>query len=263
MSDRLPKFDAPPVVETVLGVTFKPLTQWRIPHIGLFWNRVRSSYPDCDIQPPIADEIEMFGPEGKRQVTFTIGPTNMRCWLKSQKGDWLVQVQNSKFITNWRHQKGTPYPNYRGFREKFEKEWTKFKEFLGLEEIGPVDLIQAEVIYVNHIEVDENAAHLEQIFPMYSQLKDGRVLTEPTAVQMNAVFPIPEEKGRLYIAVEPIVRHSDLKQAIQLTLTGRVLIASNSDRDLFEALKLAHNWVVSGFADFTSAKMHELWKRKQ
>lgn len=263
MSERLPKFDNPPVIETVLGVTFKPLTEWRVPHIGLFWGRLRSQYPECTIQPPLADEIEMFGDGGKREVTLTIGPTNVRCWLTSTKGDWLIQVQNSRFITNWRHRLGDKYPNYRGFRERFDKEWAKFNEFLNLEQIARPQLIQAEVTYVNHIDVDDDGTPFERIFPMWSRLKKGQVLDAPDAVQINAVFSIPDNRGRLYISVEPIVRHSDLKQAIQLNLTGKVLIASNTDRDLYESLKLAHDWVVSGFADFTSQEMHEMWKRKQ
>lgn len=234
-----------------------------MPHVGLFWSRIRGQYPACIIQPPLPDEIEMFGEHEKRQVTLTLGPANIRTWFTGANQEWLIQVQNSRFITNWRHQPGKKYPNYRGFKEKFDKEWTRFKDFLNNEKLSTPELVQAEVIYVNHIEVEENESHLENIFPMWSSLQNGKVLAEPSAVQINAVFPIPDERGRLYIAVEPVVRHSDLKQVIQLTLTGRVLIASNNDRALFDALKLAHDWVVSGFADFTSPKMHEIWKRKQ
>ena len=36
-SERLPSFDAPPVIETVLGVQFAPLENWQIPH---YWPSV-------------------------------------------------------------------------------------------------------------------------------------------------------------------------------------------------------------------------------
>ncbi len=263
MSTTLPKFDNPPVTETVLSVTFKPLNDWSIPYVGLYWNRVRSQYPRCSIQPPLPDELEKFEERESRQITLSLGPANVRCWYISAGDDWLIQVQNSKFITNWRLREGAKYPNYRGFKEKFEKEWTRFKDFLSNEKLEAPQLVQAEVIYVNHIDIDEGDASLERIFPIWSELRNGTVLKSPSAASINAVYPIGSDQGRLYVAVQPVVRHSDLKDAIQLTLTGRVLIASNSDRDLFDSLKLAHDYVVSGFADFTTPEMHELWKRKQ
>lgn len=262
MSERLPKFDNPPVFETVLGLTFIPLAEWKIPHIGLFWNRIRSQYPECTVQPPLPDEIETFG-DHAREITFSLGPTNTRCWLISRNGEWLLQLQNSRFISNWRHRESGKYPNYKGFKEKFGTEWTRFKDFLKKEKIEPPKLLQAEVSYFNHIDIDEGLLDLGKVFPTWSPQKKGRVLDKPEAVAIDAVFPIPDQRGRLYIKVEPVVRHSDLKLVIQMTLTGRVLIASNSDRDMYEALQLAHDWVVSGFADFTSPEMHDIWKRQQ
>lgn len=260
VNERLPKFDNPPVFETVLDLTFKPLAGWEIPYIGLFWSQIRSEFPKYTIQPPLPDEIESFG-EASRQINLSFGPLNNRCWFISKSDEWLLQIQNSRFISNWRYSGTGKYPNYSGFKEHFDNQWAKFTNFLDEEHIAAPQLLQANVTYVNHI--DEGILDLTKVFPAWSLSGNVKMLDKPDAVAINASFPMPDQKGRLYLKVEPVIRNSDMKQLIQMTVTGKVLIASNSNEDMSEALQLAHDWVVSGFADFTSPEMHTIWKRKQ
>ena len=57
----LPEFVNPPVNETVLSIQFAPLTGFLIPHFGLYWSRIRSEYPECQVLPEIDPVIEQFG----------------------------------------------------------------------------------------------------------------------------------------------------------------------------------------------------------
>lgn len=51
VSEDLPDFDTPPVVETVLSVQFEPLPLVRPAHLGLLWNEYRSSFPKTEERP--------------------------------------------------------------------------------------------------------------------------------------------------------------------------------------------------------------------
>jgi uncharacterized protein (TIGR04255 family) len=258
MKEKLPKFDNPPVIETVLGVDFEPLHSWQIPHFGLFWNGVRSNYQHCAVQPPLPEQIEKFGEE-RKSITVNLNPhPNARCWFFDNNNNWLLQVQNNRFLSNWKQSK-SEYPDFKGFYERFEREWSRFSEFLRAENIASPKLLQCEVSYINHIEID--IGELGEIFPVWAELKGEGFLPQPEAVAINSVYVIPENIGRLYIEMQPVVRHSDVKTILQLSVTAKVKITSNEK--LKEAIYIAHKWVVQGFTDFTSAKSHKIWQRKQ
>lgn len=262
MTKGLPKYNNPPVIETVLGVEFKPISAWQIPHFGLFWNRIRSNYQRCSVQPPLPEQVEKFGDE-KNTLTINFNPTpEARCWFFDDKSNWLLQIQNNRFLSNWKKTTSS-YPDYKGFNERFEREWGRFNEFLTSEKLEQPQVLQCEVSYINHIEVNINFDDLSGIFPLWGTDKKEGFLPEPEAVAFNTAYVIPENRGRLYIAMQPVIRHTDFKAVIQLAVTAKVKIASDNNSGMIEALKLAHEWVVNGFTDFTSAKMHEVWQRKQ
>src|SRR5579872_6141104 len=69
MADTLPKFDAPPVVETLISVQFNPLPNFTAAMTGWFW---KSYLDDAGLgkwtktqeAPPLQDQFEQFGPDG-------------------------------------------------------------------------------------------------------------------------------------------------------------------------------------------------------
>jgi uncharacterized protein (TIGR04255 family) len=263
MAQTLPKFDNPPVVETVYGVEFEPLESWQVPHFGLYWSRIQHKYQKCAVQPPLADRLEKFDGEPqevKINISLLAAPS-VRCWFFDNEENWLLQVQNNRFISNWRR-KPTSYPHYKGFIERFETEWDRFRDFAEKQNIGEPKLLQCEVTYINHIEVDIKFDNLGEIFPVWNGFRDNSFLPAPEGLSINTVFLIPENRGRLYINMQPVFRHSDAKVVLQLSVSAKVRLASNSKTGMNEALKLGHDWVVCGFADFTSAKIHETWQRR-
>lgn len=260
MDQKLPKYDNPPVIETVIGVEFEPIHSWQIPHFGLFWSLIRSEYQECSVQPPLPDQVEKFGNE-RNVLTINLNPhPNARCWFFDKNSNWLLQIQNNRFLSNWKRNKSS-YPNYQGFYDRFEGEWNKFNNFLANENLGKPKLLQCEVSYINHIEVFTDFNNLTEIFPVWAGYKKESFLPNPEAVAINTVYIIPENRGRLYIAMQPVVRHSDIKTVIQLSVTAKLKIASN--QEMKEVISVAHEWVVKGFTDFTSDKIHESWQRKQ
>lgn len=263
MTNSLPKFDRPPVVETVIGVEFDPLTRWQITHFGLFWNKVRSRYDHSTVQPPLPQQIETF--ESKANVlTINLTPQpEVRCWFVEGTNQWLLQLQNNRFLSNWKKNLGvSEYPNYEGFKDRFKSEWKEFLEFVSDEKIGEPKVLQVEVSYINHIEVSFGFDRLSEIFPVWRGL-DGtqQFLETPEAVAFTSAFVIPENRGRLHIQMQPVFRHADIRSVLQLSITAKIRIDESND---FETcVDKAHEWVVRSFVDITSGQLHEAWNRTQ
>ncbi|MGH9839321.1 MAG: TIGR04255 family protein [Blastocatellia bacterium] len=270
-NQSLPKFDAPPVVEMVLGVEFADLLGWDIPHYGLFWGMIRDNYRHCTVKEPLLSQIETFGDQGKREINLNfplVGPLPVRCWYANEAQTWLIQIQRDRFVQNWRK---TPdnveYSHYGQVRQRFEGEFQRFKDFVSSEKIGDLQIRQCEVTYVNHIEPDEGQdalSKLAEILPCWSGSTSGSFLPAvPEVAALKTSYLIPENRGRLHISIQPVFRHADAKELLQMTVTAKVKPLSPDVDEVLPAFDLGHEWAVRGFADFTSAKMHELWKRRQ
>lgn len=265
----LPDFDNPPVVETVLGIEFAPLKGWGIPHFGLFWQETREEYPRFDVQAPLVSQIEKFDKEpmsgaSVRLQMLTDPP--VRCWFYDRSETRLLQVQNDRFIHNWRKtREADAYPRYESIRAIFQREWTRFCDFLRSQNLGKPDVRQCEVTYVNHLEGGEGwetAADLPGVIAGWSGNTSDRFLPSPEALGLNVNYRMPNEQGRLRVELQSAVRHADVKNILRLTLTARGRPSSSETRDVLSWMDFGREWVVRGFADFTHTRMHEMWKRK-
>jgi uncharacterized protein (TIGR04255 family) len=266
----LPDFDDPPVVETALSVEFAPLFGWNILHFGLFWREIRQEYPRFEVQPPLISQVERFGEEAKKPQPVSIQITNqmpVRCWFFDQSQTRLVQVQQDRLVYNWRKVAGLdPYPHYEHIRPAFEREWQRFCHFLESNGLSAPAVHQCEITYVNHIERGQGwqtMADLPDLFPCWSGESSGNFLPVPEVVAVTTTYVIPGDQGRLHIQMQPAIRHPDAREILQLTLTARGRPASPQIGDVLQWFDLGREWVVRGFTDFTSAKMHALWKRKK
>jgi hypothetical protein len=65
----------------------------------------------------------------------------------------------------------------------------------------------------------------------------------------------------LRITVQPALRHADQKEVLQVTLSVRGQPKTSCLEDILEWFDFGREWVVRGFADFTSEAMHQRWKR--
>ncbi len=105
-SEQLPSFDRPPVVEVVLSVQFEPLVSLHTPQLGLLWKEFEARFPKTEDQPPLPPSIEQFGRRSMPPVSFSIqeidGATPPRVWFLNREETELIQVQQDRFIVNWR-----------------------------------------------------------------------------------------------------------------------------------------------------------------
>ncbi|MBM2847026.1 MAG: hypothetical protein HW407_2338 [Bacteroidetes bacterium] len=264
----LPEYDQPPVFETVLGVQFSVAREFPTRLFGAHWERIKSRFPHIEIQPPIApafEELELPLAPPRFGLQFVAEP-QFRCWFIGSSETKLLQVQRDRFLHNWRKVKEEDvYPHYHQIKPKFEEEWIGFRAFLSQEGFEKPEVNQCEITYVNHIEIGDDwkgLGELNKAIACWSGIYSGDFLEQPETLSLNVSYVMPGKKGRLHIAAQPAIRRQDAKEVLQLTLTARGKPASSHLEDISGWLDLGHEWIVRGFTDFTTEKMHELWGRK-
>ncbi len=268
-SQALPYFDDPPVVETVLSVQFEPLSLVKTAHLGLLWSEYRASFPNTDDRPPLEPVREQF-PEtpatrmGLRFQTLE-NPPVPRLWFTNDRGNEMIQVQNDRFIKNWRKEgDGEQYPRYeKVIRPHFDRDYNIFLTFLERHQLGRPHVNQCEVTYVNHILAGqgwERYSEFEKIFTFWRSpdlVPPGRA----EDLRMHARFIIPGEGGepigRLHLDLQPAVRASDSHPMYVLHLTARGQVGEGTD-----FFNIGRDWIVQTFKRLTTHSMHEVWRIK-
>ena len=265
----LPDFANPPVDETVLSLQFGPIVQLGAPHFGLYWAKIRSEFPKVQVQPPlpsVTEQFELGSPAPPKFGVRFMAEPDLRCWFLDVTGNRLLQVQRDRFIHNWRRLTGSEtYPRYPSIRATMEAEWIRFCDFLASEQLGAPDVNQCEVTYVNHIEYDngwKGYGELNRVIAPWSGTHSGAFLPDPERANMEVHYLLPNNLGRLHVAVEPVIRARDAREVLQLALTARGAPKSSSLEDIFRWLDLGREWIVKGFADFTEKDMHKIWERQ-
>lgn len=268
-SQPLPAFDDPPVVETVLSVQFEPLALVRTAHLGLLWNEYRASFPKTDERPPLDPVHEQFPEVPVARVGLRLQalekPPIPRLWFTNERGNEMIQVQNDRFIKNWRKEgEGEQYPRYeKVIRPHFDRDYRIFLDFLEKHELGRPCINQCEVTYVNHIVAGkgwERYNDIEKIFMFWRGLKS--MPPGPAEdLRLHARFIIPGEQnvpiGRLHLDLQPAVRTSDNQPMYVLHLTARGHVGYGID--FFD---IGREWIVRTFRLLTNSSMHAIWRIK-
>lgn len=267
----LPEFHRPPVTEVAISVQFEPLAWWRVAHAGLFWSQIKSDYPLTEAQIPLPPQVERFEEDRlfPQAPTLSIGavdPDTARVWFLSEDQTKIVQVQQDRFIINWRQIGGTEkYPRYaEELRPRFEREYRIFQSYVNTYDTAILNVQQCEITYVNDIARGEGWTTLSEatslFSPWWGSYTDG-FLPTPEAVNVSGSFAMPNEQGRLHFATQTLRRTRDQREVVQFRLTARGKSSGGDLRHVLEWMDLGREWVVRGFADLTSKEAHILWRR--
>ena len=265
-----PQFTKPPVTEVVISADMEPINGWGIPFLGLYWARIRDEFPKYQVLPPAALEIERFDekpPLPAAGISFELNAelNDARCWYFTKEGTDLIQVQNNRFIQNWRKVTGEEaYPGYERLRPAFQRRYKGFLSFLNDEALPAPKVLQVEMSYINEIEPGEgweSARDLDQLVAPWSGKFTEGFLPSPYGARLAASFEMPNNKGRLHVVILRAVRGRDGKEILQFRLVARVRPESSADDHVLAAIDVARDWIVRGFADWTTPKMHKIWGR--
>jgi len=268
-SDNLPKFERPPLIETVLGVQFQPLPGLGNAHLGVFWKRLGPDWPFVADVPPLEPQFERFA---ESETWAGIGihlklsqDMSSRLQIRNAAQDRMIQVQNGRFHYNWLGQSGGKYPHYREVRQAFHRALDEFSRFLAEELRAGLQPNQWEMTYVNHLPKGTVWNELEdcaELFRTRPLLQSGLGGTRLESFGGEWRYEIPPQKGRLHVQL----KHGRLaspqgREVLILTLTARGPIGNNEGQglDLEKGLDLGHEVVVRAFYEMTSEAAHQFW----
>jgi uncharacterized protein (TIGR04255 family) len=268
-ADR-PDYDRPPLVEVVLSLQFEPLSQFRVPHLGLLWQEFRSRYPRVEEHPPLQPAFETLpgGKQPRMTVEFQLldAPPLPRLWFLDEPGNRLIQVQSDRFIHNWRKVgDGDAYPRYESIREAFAAELEVFSRFLDREQLGAISPNQCEITYVNHIEPGEcwsRLGELHNVFSVWTPASDG---VEPEDVRLGLRYTIADGgglAGRLNVTIEPAFRDRDGEPILIMNLTARGRPCKESLEGALGFFDIARERIVRTFTALTTPCQHRVWGRR-
>jgi uncharacterized protein (TIGR04255 family) len=267
-SNQLPEYDNPPLNEVVGGVLFKSIEKLLAPYLGLLWEQFKKDYPTCQEVAPIIPLVESFEePQGDAKPQFAEIPPLPRVWFVHSNGNGVIQVQRDRFLHNWRKLKQMDkYPRFGQVFGMFMSHFATFKSFLEKHKLGPVEPLQFELTYLNHVYQGEGwTTNLDagKIFADFVwRGEDRRFLPAPEAINWRTSFVLPQKAGRLHMTVKNGKSRDDNRPLYIFELTARGYLGSGREEDMREWFEMAHEWIVRGFTDLTDKGTQlEIWKR--
>lgn len=268
-SSQLPEFRHPPVAEVACSVQFEPLRKLDGPRLGLLWARFRDRYPRAEQHPPLPNVIESFTRQAPPQfrVELLQDLPFPRFWFISADQSRLVQVQDDRFVVNWRKQgSDQAYPRYATLRQVLVDDMATFEDWLEGEGFGRPAPNQVEVTYVNHMVAGAEAT-TRQPLAAFVRLWAGEPsnATGPDEVEFRCSYIMTgatdEPLGRLHLQVQSQLRRSDSVPLYSFTLVGRGAPSAPTKEAALALMDQQHNWIVRTFADVTTEGMHDKWER--
>jgi uncharacterized protein (TIGR04255 family) len=261
-------FAAPPVIETVLGVQFAPISGLTSMHIGLFWKQcLESSWVKIAEAVPLPDVSESFAetPANPLQIKFAVLPMPVpRMQITHADTGRMIQLQPSRFHYNW-NRVGGKYPRYRTVKEEFWRYFEKFLAFVKGEGLGEVAPNQWEVTYIDSIpkgSLWNTAEDWHQVLPglFPSQRYPATVLLESVVGEWH--YEIPPRCGRVHISVQLARVGQDPTDVLLLQSTARGPISQETSPTLIAGLDLGHRAIVDTFLAITSPEAQKAWGKK-
>lgn len=271
-SEALPRFRKPPVIETVLGVHFRPLEKFTSAHQGLLWEKCfRAQFPHLEERPPVEEVRERFGEERLAVPTIrwqvSDRPDAPRLWAASEDGQHVVQIQRNALFANWlKTSDEVAYRPYEERRQEFARQLSEVEAFFRELSIGRLEPTTWSVTYIDHIEYEgfQNVgAAVARSVAVWSNQRSDNWLPEPDKVVLDFTFPMPDNLGRLNVNLVPVVLLRDKRKMLRLDLTARGQLKATDVASALTGIDVGHEWVVRGFASLTRPEMHREWERMQ
>jgi uncharacterized protein (TIGR04255 family) len=261
-------FDNPPVTEVVFGIQFNPLIRFTVSHYGQLWEDFKvDGYELCQDTSPLFPAIERFDSRGEAQPPMLPDPLLPRVWFVHIDGTGIVQVQRDRFLHNWK--KAAPkddYPRYHLLKQMFTARYGKFSQFIAGRDLGPINPIQYEITYVNHIQRGEGWNALEDVGSIFPDFRwradDKRFLPSPSGNNLRLTFDLPDRTARLHFTVRDGIRTHDQAHLMICELTVRGMPPSDSQEAMETWFDTAREWIVRGFVDLTEERVQrDIWGR--
>jgi len=266
-------FEEPPLNEVALAVQFQA-NAVDYTQAARLREQLKDMYPKRQEQPARPPMEESFAPPTTRppfEIQVIPAPTIPRLWFLSEDEALLVQVQHDLLAYNWRRRPGgQEYPRYEAIRAAIEHGLTQLDAVVREDSEAGVIPNWCEITYINHVEPQDDETEPPPIRDVLEGVDTPPLegfLPRLEDAQVGFRFRIPgkeQPRGRLNFTTIAAHRNADSVPIWAITLTARVLAENGDGIDrALEALDVGHEWVVNGFRELTSGKMHERWRIRE
>ena len=269
------KFGAPPVVETALSVQFNPLAGFTTAHTGWFWKEYVEKLGEG---PPkewkqaaeaarLPERLEKFGAEDVWVVptlNVTHGVVSPRTQIIRGDGERLLQIQDNRFILNWRKRESA-YPSYEVLLPEFRNMLSAFESFCSEAGFGMPAYNVWEILYVDQVKKGtmwDSARDLNRIFPALTvppvSVRHAPASGDET-ISADWRFSLANRRGRLYVQLRQARLQPSNEEVIQLTTTARGAVSETQSWE--QGLNFGHEALRETFLAITSPEAKEFWMK--
>lgn len=267
MSELLPAYENPPVIETVLGIGFEPVRGITSAHWGAFWQEhLRSEYPQVEEKP----RQELFSGSSGSSNRRVESPA--RLWFWHTTREHVVQLQADALLLNWLRAKGSTYRPYAERKARLQAHWQAASSFLQTQLQQAPQATGVLVLYVNHVPVDPSLGVVGSLSSFFrgwaSQYRDSWLPEAATAeIRLRFPFSSGESHGSDQAEILDVLlsQVADDQQRVfwRFELAARQPVSEDRWESIEEALDTSHERVVRGFTDLTTPNAHQQWGRTQ
>lgn len=271
MSNKLSRFQAPPVVETAIGVQFEPLVGFTNAHSGWFWKKyLDQTWTKVQQAVALPDQFERFGEDRKwgplHSIKLVQAAEPDRTQFMTSDDERMIQIQASRFHHNWRKQ-NADYPSHENLLNEFNARFSDFKKFATDAGLGAIQPNQWEITYVNQIlrgNLWNTFADWKNIFPWFNVPSDRFNDQQFDGFAGEWHLTIGDNCGRLHVSLRHArVQNNEMPETILLQLTARGPIDATINRSLCDGLAIGHRAIVASFENMTSSPAHAAWKKME
>jgi uncharacterized protein (TIGR04255 family) len=282
MSDAegvFPAFERPPLEEVAIGVQFLPISNFYDAHAGLYWQRIKDAYPKVSSQPRIESPIESLNPPEQIRFEFPVlNQQQSRTWLISEDDEYLIQIQNTRFFSNWRHRQSS-YPRFKKLRTLFLEHFANFGAFLGEVGLDHPIVQQVEISYINWVsDLPVERFFVPATATSMSLTTNVSVRIQPEDQSWGARYILESSESavkRVYAQCQKAIRvqnpslgqdagsHGGLgEQGYQFALTFKAARSSGfNDSEIDSLVVEGRAALVPAFTELTTPEAHEAWGR--
>ena len=260
MKGSTPKFDFPPVVETVIGVQYAQMPETSLVDLA-------------DLQSAWSDKFPThshhLGDPGLQQVPppggifpISVAPP-VRFWSVSADQQGLVQSQLDRLILNWRQIVGSStYPGFDSQFQLFKSLWSKQSAWAQAHSKPVPSPFEVEVTYVNNLgEIEEPAPYSAlSILGNAWESFPGRPAQSGFAFQH--VLDVTDGhpfNGRINVNAD---FGSNPAKPNDLIMTCSAVLVVDAGADFLEAIETAHALATNAFAASITPRYSEKFGRR-
>lgn len=276
MPSNRPKFETPPVIETVLSLQFASLPGYSTAHAGRFWSKcldrpsgTGKKWTKALDAVRLEDQFERFGQEEvwapaiQMRLLPPMQPNRTQI-LRSDE-ERMIQIQDTRLILNWKKGVGQ-YPTFAVLLPEFRELLQTFKIFAGEEGLGALAFNQWEIIYVDQFKKGELwnlPCDWNKIFSSFGVPVVPSEQFDPGSELMSADwrFNLAGNRGRMYISARLQRIPPSGQEVLNVTFTARGPVTPEHTWE--QGFTVGHDALNDTFIMISSEEAKASWRKEK